>query len=1425
MKITPKISSAKSIVFLWAAGCMFASPLFGGDVVINEIMASNGSTIADEDGDYPDWVELYNRGATPVDLAGWGFSDRVDNPFKWMIGEAVIQPQGRLLVWASGKDRPGPDHLHAGFSISADGEPVVLTRPDGSTADMVPAVPIPRDISYGRITDGGLEFGYFAEPTPMAPNADTAAASLLASPEFSHRRGFYDEAFDLELRHDDPQAAIVYTLDGTKPTPASGIPYTVPVRIESTSVVRVAAFREGALSVGNDVTASYFFLDDIIHRTREAPEGYPNTWTWGNFDHISYGMSEAVINRDGYAGRMKEALLHIPTVSLVIPVEDMFGGNGIYANPTQRVEGEDYRWERESSVEWIDPNGGPEFNLNAGLRIQGAGSRGTDSTPKKSFRLLFKSDYGPNELDFPAMAPQGSPVESYNTIILKAKYNNSWTHWWQRYNGLYLLDQWMKDRQAAMSGIGSHGRHVHLYINGLYWGLYMLSERPDAAWAAGYLGGEREEYDARSWREGMRDGDEERWNADIQGVVQRDLTDNDNYLALQEFLDIDHFIDYNLTQMFAGNTDWPRNNWTAVRHREDGRVYHIVWDTESAFEDVNENVVHTAWDSPRRIGDPPTFFGPLRHNAEFRLRFADRVRLHMFNGGALSPEVTVPDLARVAAEARPAVFGEEARWGSYRIEIRERRTPVHRYGVETHWDPTLDRMLNDFLPQRTEIVVEQLRDAGFYPSVDAPDFAQHGGGFAPGFNLVIENPNGSGTIHYTTDGSDPREFGTGAVAAGAQAYSGGVALNEAVVVKARVLDGGTWSAVTEASFFPDLDGFTFLPGGTADWTVGANWDGGHFPNGAGTDAVIAAPAPDADRNINIREPVTVGSISFQQGASVSRNRVRDRDTGNTLTFADPGGSARIEVTGGGGGFVEFDVEAGTFLANDLILDVRNPDGDPDYGALRLRRGWSGPGGLVKTGAGFASLTGGGKSFSGSITITEGALMITEPATPRFAKSVTVESGGQLRLISGSGGGDTRVYSFGGRISIDGPGLGSGLPEGEGMGLLGALRYDPGVNDNHAVLTNAVDFAGPASLHVDGTRNTLELTGSLGGAHGFSKSGGGTVLLRGENAAYTAPVSISHGPLLIRGSIGSAVTVAGTGVFGGTGRTGALSGTGQVVVEEGVLHAPSADGLSHTFVLSEAVGTAPTGAPPSGNGVLRLDSAPTNVGLISIYVTEPADEDHALEYTGGLFVPASVDLAALLGTTHSRVYLPDDGGDHEFNGQLWTRANEAVVSVEEVEWYFSSGYASGKTLRVEVPTMETDYTAWRDSQFPDLVDRANPAVSGPFASPRGDGVTNLERYAYDIGLDADPLPRMPRVLTAGGSVGVGFYHPASRVDLRYRVRASADLVDWSEILFDSATDPFPPAEDGRVSVTDPVFTANGPARFYYVEIRFRDGFAP
>jgi hypothetical protein len=165
--------------------------------------------------------------------------------------------------------------------------------------------------------------------------------------------------------------------------------------------------------------------------------------------------------------------------------------NGIYARP--REEGA--LWERPVSAELIYPDGREGFQINCGLRIQGAGSRGPESTPKHSLRLLFKSIYGPGRLNH-RLFPD-TDVDSFNTIHLRAEYNNAWTKAQsdQRERAQENRDQFARDLQVAMGQETDHGIACHLYINGLYWGIYHPSERADASWAASHFGGSEEEWD------------------------------------------------------------------------------------------------------------------------------------------------------------------------------------------------------------------------------------------------------------------------------------------------------------------------------------------------------------------------------------------------------------------------------------------------------------------------------------------------------------------------------------------------------------------------------------------------------------------------------------------------------------------------------------------------------------------------------------------------------------------------------------------------------------------------------------------------------------------------------------------------------------------------------------------------------------------
>ena len=204
-----------------------------------------------------------------------------------------------------------------------------------------------------------------------------------------------------------------------------------------------------------------------------------------------YGVEPKVVDDPRYRDRLVDALSALPILSVSLPRQDLFDERrGIYVNSTQRGP----TWERRCSVEWIDPSG-PGFQIDGGIRIQGNYNRRPEKTPKHSFRLLFKKEYGRAKLHYRVFPD--SAAQKFDTLVLRADYNNSWTHWESRSQerGQRTRDAWMKDSQRAMGWLSGHNRYVHLFLDGLYWGIYDAAERPDGNFAASYWGGDRQDYD------------------------------------------------------------------------------------------------------------------------------------------------------------------------------------------------------------------------------------------------------------------------------------------------------------------------------------------------------------------------------------------------------------------------------------------------------------------------------------------------------------------------------------------------------------------------------------------------------------------------------------------------------------------------------------------------------------------------------------------------------------------------------------------------------------------------------------------------------------------------------------------------------------------------------------------------------------------
>ena len=138
------------------------------DLIVTEVMASNGS-YRSPSGVLSDWIEIYNRGASPIDLSGYGLSDKTEKPARWRFPEVTIQPGEYLVVYASGLDRVMDNgELHTGFSLSAERESIYLYTPSRQILDAVSWENLKTDQSYKRQTDDSWQTS--TSPTPGSAN-------------------------------------------------------------------------------------------------------------------------------------------------------------------------------------------------------------------------------------------------------------------------------------------------------------------------------------------------------------------------------------------------------------------------------------------------------------------------------------------------------------------------------------------------------------------------------------------------------------------------------------------------------------------------------------------------------------------------------------------------------------------------------------------------------------------------------------------------------------------------------------------------------------------------------------------------------------------------------------------------------------------------------------------------------------------------------------------------------------------------------------------------------------------------------------------------------------------------------------------------------------------------------------------------------
>jgi len=773
---------------------------------INEFMASNNSVYEDPDnpGAYSDWIEIYNAGDETIDMSGMYVTDNLNNPTQWQIPSGVSLASGAyIVILADLLDYQGTA-LHTNFKLGAGGEQIGLFHSNGTTEiDSVDFDQIEQytDISYGLDANDALRF--FGIPTPGAQNND-AYLGLVADTTFSRDRGFYDTSFSVELECETPGADIYYSVDFSKPNQITGTEYTGPISVTQTTCIRAMAFKPGWKPTNVD-THTYIFLDNVIDQddAQAVARGFPALWDhlwdpWaddkGYFNTADY---EVQLKNPSWrdlvpdSATLKAALKDIPTMSIVMDMDDAFDPDtGFYVNSW--LTG--VAWEREASVEYFDANGVDEFQINCGIRAQGNQNRRPYQTEKHSMRLRFKNDYGPTKLRYQIF--KDSPVDSFDSLTLRGSCNDGWAVYGSRWAS-YARDKWSHETMHEVGMTAPYGNFVHLYINGLYWGLYNPMERPDAPFYSKHMGGDEEKWEANNAGLPIAEdtpADLVVWNT-VLGFFPVPMTtiSDTQYDLLSEWLDIPAFCDYLLVYYYGGCGDWGSYNfYAAAMQGEPGQPPEVklrfsTWD----FEQSTGLYDNATTDLTGKTGDTNInlICERIRGNGKFQALFADRAHKWLYNGGPLTDARCIARFEGLNSHIEQAIYGEIVRWG----DCENTSWPVGH----DEWLIFQDRAVDDWFTGRRNILLGQLRNRDLYPNTDAPIFNiggsyQHGGYVADGASLTMDNPNGSGTIYYTLDGSEPRDSGI--------TYSGAVTLNESTLVKARVLKSSEWSALNEAAY-------------------------------------------------------------------------------------------------------------------------------------------------------------------------------------------------------------------------------------------------------------------------------------------------------------------------------------------------------------------------------------------------------------------------------------------------------------------------------------------------------------------------------------------------------------------------------------------------------------------------------------------------
>ncbi len=628
-----------------------------GPIVINEVMISNSSYMQEEDGEYYDWIELYNSGDQAVDIGEYSLSDDPNYPVKFKFPSVTINAGEYLTVMASGLgenqemdnadgDSVKKKYIHTNFKLSSSGEVLILFNSDVKVLDRYNLFDLPRDVSLGRMSNESALF-YFTQPTPNAVNS-SPSKGIVAAPLPKIAAGSYDAAQQITLSSTTPDAKIYYTLDGTEPTQNSTA-YSAPVSMSATGMIRAVAVKDGYIQ--SEVTSNTYFIAE---------------------QHS------------------------LPLVSIVTDPYNLFDETtGIYElgpNP-QLIEGSTTHYEvanyleqgpeseRPASFEVFDENGQQVFVQDVAIRIQGGFSR---DCAQKSFAIMARSEYGKGSMEYAFFNDR--PFTEYQSIILRQGGQDQNIAKIKEMVALSLVEG------KGLNFLIQAWKPYVLYINGEYWGVYFMMEKRNEDFIAQHEGvADPDNMNIMQATTRLKQGSNEEYGKLLDYIRNNDMSQKENFDYIAKYIDTDSFMDEMICEIWVANSDYANMEFYQIL--PDGKWKQIYYDFCWTFGSSEyPNATHPTL--KRRMDDDvtgSTVFAGLLAYKPWRDAFVERFAWALKE--IYNPERVIKTIDEIADMIRDEMPAEKAKFG----------------GSVESWEANLENM-RVFAKKRGDVIEDQLRN-------------------------------------------------------------------------------------------------------------------------------------------------------------------------------------------------------------------------------------------------------------------------------------------------------------------------------------------------------------------------------------------------------------------------------------------------------------------------------------------------------------------------------------------------------------------------------------------------------------------------------------------------------------------------------------------------------------------------------------------